>query len=304
MGVDLVSGAPLFLDITFPGLESLPAPGEERYAEDLVVAPGGGAITAIGAARLGLSVAAAGPLGNDYAGRLIRASLADEGIAWVGRTVERTATTVVLPADGDRAMVTFDPADEVTAVQLAACEPRAAVVGLEQIELVPEVAAAYVATGDADARRGAGTLPSGLAGVRALLTNEREALMLTGRTDVADAARELAEHTPCVVVTRGAQGALAVADGELVSPPGRPADPVDTTGAGDLFAAAYIWADLAGLSLNERLRWAVLYAALSVGVPTAVAGAKNLAALVAAAAEFDLAIPAGRLSGSLEDGER
>jgi ribokinase len=304
MGVDLVCAAPVFLDITFPGLEALPAPGEERYAEDLVVAPGGGAITAIGAARLGLSVAVAGPLGNDYAGRLIRASLADEGITWVGRTVGRTATTVVLPADGDRAMVTFDPADEATAMQLAACEPRTAVVGLEQIELVPEVAAAYVATGDADGRRAAGTPPAGLAGVRALLTNEREALMLAGRADVADAAWELAQHVPCVVVTRGARGALAVADGELVVAPGRPVDPVDTTGAGDLFAAAYVWADLAGLPLRDRLEWAVLYAALSVGVPTAVAGAKNLAALVAAAAELDLAVPAGRASVSPEEEER
>jgi sugar/nucleoside kinase (ribokinase family) len=304
MGVDLVCGAPVFLDITFPGLEALPAPGEERHADDLVVSPGGGAITAIGAARLGLDVAVAAPLGRDYAGRLVRTSLADEGIAWVGNEVERTATTVVLPADGDRAMVTFDPAEEVMAVQLAASEPRAAVVGLEQIELVPDEAYAYVATGDADSQRAAARLPSGLAGVRALLTNEREALMLSGRADAAAAAWALAEHAPCVIVTQGAEGALAVADGELVRAPGRPVDPVDTTGAGDLFAAAYVWADLAGLSLPDRLAWAVLYAALSVGVPTAVAGAKNLAALVAAAAELDLAVPAGRLSGSREDGER
>jgi sugar/nucleoside kinase (ribokinase family) len=253
---------------------------------------------------LGLDVAVAAPLGRDYAGRLIRATLADERIAWVGDDVERTATTVVLPADGDRAMVTFDPADEVTAVRLASSDPRAAVIGLEQIGLVPEEAYAYVATGDADGRRTPAELPGGLASVRALLTNEREALMLSGRADAAAAAGALAEHAPCVIVTLGAEGALAVADGELVRAPGRPVDPVDTTGAGDLFAAAYVWADLAGLPLPDRLGWAVLYAALSVSVPTAVAGAKNLAALVAAAAELDLAVPAGRLSGSLEEGER
>ena len=108
----------------------MPKPGEERYADDLLVSPGGGAITAIGAARLGLSVALAAPLGRDYAGQLIRSALAEDGVAWVGNAVERTPTTVVLPADGDRAFVTFDPADQLTAIQLAACEPRAATLGL------------------------------------------------------------------------------------------------------------------------------------------------------------------------------
>jgi sugar/nucleoside kinase (ribokinase family) len=38
----------------------------------------------------------------------------------------------------------------------------------------------------------------------------------------------------------------------------------DTTGAGDLFAAAYVWADLAGRPLEERLRLATRYASLSL----------------------------------------
>jgi len=91
-----------------------------------------------------------------------------------------------------------------------------------------------------------------------------------------------------------------VADGELVRAPGRPVAAVDTTGAGDLFTAAYVWADLAGAPLLHRLQWAVLYAALSVGVPTAVAGAGTLAALVAAAAELDLTTPVGHRTVSLE----
>ena len=222
----------------------------------------------------------------------------------MGRTVERTPTTVVLPADGDRAMVTYDPADELTAIQLASSEPRAAIVAMPQIGLTPSDARVYVAAGDAEARGAAGNLPGELAGSSALLANEREALALSGRGDAAEAAAALAEHVPCAVVTLGAEGALAVADGELVRAPGRPVDAVDTTGAGDLFSAAYVWADLAGLSLHDRLQWAVLYAALSVSVPTAVAGAKTLAALVAAAAELDLASPAGRLPVSPEEGER
>lgn len=55
---DLVVATPVFLDLTFVGLESLPALGEERFAAELLRSPGGGAITAVAAARLGLSTAA------------------------------------------------------------------------------------------------------------------------------------------------------------------------------------------------------------------------------------------------------
>lgn len=303
MGVDLVCGTPAFLDLTFVGLEALPGPGEERFADDLVSSPGGGAITAIGAARLGFTVALAAPLGLDGAGNAIRAALAEEGIHWVGASVQRTPTTVVLPAAGDRAMVTHDPAGAPGAAELAAGDPRAAIVSLPQVGLAPEAASLYVAAGDDDVRRGGTALPAELAESRALFVNEREALALTGTRDAAAAAWALAARAPCVVVTLGPAGALAVADGELVHAAGHPVEAVDTTGAGDLFAAAYVWADLAGASLLERLRWAVLYAALSVRAATAVAGAQTLAAVVAAGAELGLTAPVGPLPVSLEEGE-
>ena len=53
MSVDVVVAVPAFMDMTFVGLEGLPGLGEERFAGDLVRSPGGGAITAIGCARLG-----------------------------------------------------------------------------------------------------------------------------------------------------------------------------------------------------------------------------------------------------------
>jgi len=44
----------------------------------------------------------------------------------------------------------------------------------------------------------------------------------------------------------------------------RAAHVADPTGAGDLFAAAYVWADLGGHGLEERLRHATSYASLSL----------------------------------------
>ena len=84
MSVDVVVAVPAFMDMTFVGLEGLPGLGEERFAGDLVRSPGGGAITAIGCARLGLATALAAPLGHDAAGDLIGPMLEDEGVQLVG----------------------------------------------------------------------------------------------------------------------------------------------------------------------------------------------------------------------------
>jgi sugar/nucleoside kinase (ribokinase family) len=163
------------------------------------------------------------------------------------------------------------------------------VISLPRLQLVPPGAALYATAGDAEARAGAG---ADFSHARALIVNEREALLITGAADAEAAARDLAERTPCAVVTLGSRGAIAVEHGSLTRAPGFRADAVDTTGAGDLFTAAYVWADRHGAPLEERLRWAVLYAALSVRVPTALAGAASAATLAKAGTREGLGMPA------------
>ena len=64
-------------------------------------------------------------------------------------------------------------------------------------------------------------------------------------------------------MTLAGDGGLIATGGELFSTPAeRVEKPVDTTGAGDLLAAAYIWADLRGAEPLDRMRWAILYASL------------------------------------------
>lgn len=275
MSVDLAVASPAFLDLTFVGLEALPGPGEERFASDLVRSPGGGAITAIAAARLGLRTALVAPLGQDEAGAFVRSELEREGVELAAPSVARTPTTVVMPWAGERAMVTFDPGARTRAADVAAVEPRAVVAALDQHDLAPPGARLYVSSGDADARAYAGGgLPDPLA-ARALFVNRREALVLTGAATAGDAAGRLSgSGAELVVVTLGAEGVVAVIDGELAEVPGfEAAEPVDTTGAGDLLCAAFAWAELEGAAPEAALRWAVLYATLSVSVPTGAAGA-------------------------------
>jgi ribokinase len=290
---DLVVATPVFLDLTFVGLESLPVLGEERFAAELLRSPGGGAITAIAAARLGLSVAVAAPLGDDVAGDLVRAGLAEEGVQPVaGRSAPRTPTTVVLPLGGDRAMVTVDPGVRASAADVAARAPRAVAASLDQLHVVPAGASAYVTCGEDDARAYVSRPPQALSGVRALFVNRREALRLTGEATAEAAAGTLAELAETVIVTLGADGAIACSGGEIVAAAAKHVErPVDSTGAGDLLVAAYVWADLRGADRADRLRWAVLYASLAVTMPTGLGGAVKEAELIEAGVARGLAPP-------------
>jgi ribokinase len=292
MSVDVAVAVPAFLDITFVGLEGLPALGEERFAGDLVRTPGGGAITAIGAARLGLSTALTAPLGDDEAGRLIGPMIEQEGVQLVGPLCPRTPVTAVMPIGQERAMVTYDPGVRARAADVAALSPRAVIVGLSQLDVVPPGARAYISVGDDDARAFAGRLPAGVSKVRGLFIEQREALVLTGAGSAEEAAEMIGARVPIVVVSLGADGAIASIEGRVASVgPFEVGHSVDTTGAGDLYVAAWAWGEAMGMDVDDTLRWAALYAALSVRVPTGAGGATRLADFVAEGVRRGLPAP-------------
>ena len=87
-----------------------------------------------------------------------------------------------------------------------------------------------------------------------LFANAAELAALTGEDDFEAGLAMLAPEVPVLVVTRSEHGAVAVSDGERVEVAAEPvAAVVDTTGAGDLFAAGFIAGHVGGASLQQSL---------------------------------------------------
>jgi sugar/nucleoside kinase (ribokinase family) len=113
-------------------------------------------------------------------------------------------------------------------------------------------------------------------GVDLLFCNEDEALQLTGRTDLDGALGELKVKVPTLVITKGPHGAIGIEGEENISIPAAPVSRVvDTTGAGDLFAAGFLAARCKGASL-ERCLWT---GALAAGEVIQHYGARPIADL-------------------------
>lgn len=95
-----------------------------------------------------------------------------------------------------------------------------------------------------------------------LFANEDEALHLASAADLDFAIAKLQALVSTLIVTRGPAGAIAVERGRRVETPAAPVDKVvDTTGAGDLFAAGFLAARCRARPLERCLEAGALAAA-------------------------------------------
>jgi sugar/nucleoside kinase (ribokinase family) len=95
-----------------------------------------------------------------------------------------------------------------------------------------------------------------------LFANEGEITTLMGHDDFEAAVGAAAAQVPTLIVTRGAEGAVAVQNGVRAEVAAEPIDHVlDTTGAGDLFAAGFLAGQAQGRSLADSLTMGAVCAA-------------------------------------------
>ena len=114
-----------------------------------------------------------------------------------------------------------------------------------------------------------------------LFVNEHELASLTGTQDFEDGVSQVSAKVPVLVATRSAAGAIAIAHGERAEVAAEPiARVVDTTGAGDLFAAGFLTGHARGETLERCLKMGAICAAEIISHYGARPDA-DLAALVA-----------------------
>ena len=243
-----------------------PAPGSDRPAAIRSRGGGAGANVAVHLARQGVPVTLAGCVGDDPAGSGLRAELAAAGVTLELRVVggAPTGTIVCLvEPDGQRSMLADrganlalrpgdvpppPPGGHLHLSGYALLHPGSRDAGLTALA----AAAAAGCTVSVDpastgplAAYGVDRWLADTAGATLLLPNADEARLLTGCPDAADAARALAREHEIVAVTLGADGALWASGDTVAHRPAHPTVVVDTTGAGDAFAAGLLSAWLA-----------------------------------------------------------
>jgi sugar/nucleoside kinase (ribokinase family) len=258
----------------------------ERFVEGVRLTIGSSsAITACGAARLGLRVALVGVVGDDALGRYTLEALEASGIDVSACRVAAgrpTGASVILGNGTDRAILTaMGTIGEVRATDVPpALLDRARHLHVGSYFLQRDLAADVPALFRAARAAGATTSvdpnwdPSGewdlgfaaaAAEADVVLPNAAECRALARIDDVEAAARALAGPGERVVAVKcGADGALAIGpDGSPARAEAIPVPAVDTTGAGDAFDAGFLVGWLEGRPLADALRLGVACGSLS-----------------------------------------
>ncbi len=255
---------------------------------------GAGANVAVTAARAGADVALAGGAGDDTWGRWLRRGLEEAGVglgAWQLLPQVRTGVAfVTVDAQAEPDFVIYDQGLEATTTALGPLLVEAVgaseafffstgtMVGAAEREATLAAHARALELGlpvvfDPNLRPGRWDNPGRattvardcVPGAFLVKANRSEARLLTGEDDPARAAEALvAAGAQTAVITLGADGALLRGQGIKRHVPGRPATPLNATGAGDTFAG----------TLLARMAAAAWYPpAIAAGLDAAVAAA-------------------------------
>jgi sugar/nucleoside kinase (ribokinase family) len=274
---------------------ALPERGGDMLAESASVEVGGGFNIMAAAARQGLAVVYAGGHGTGPWGDRVRAALAAEGIRLL-RTPEPDRDTGfdvgLVETNGERTFVTALGAESLPdpgAWDLVRLRSGDAVyvsgyglvpagsgpaLGAWAASLPAEVLL-FTDPGPLVADIPAAVLDPVLARCDWWSCNRREAALLTGSDDPAEAARRLVRRSDragiivrsgpdgCVLAVRvpGSGGGLSLSLSHVASPA---VTAVDTTGAGDAHSGVFLAALAAGLTTGEAARRANAAAALAV----------------------------------------
>lgn len=250
----------------------------DRYGSDVSRCPGGSAAnTVIGLADFGGSAIFAGRTGGDEIGQAYNAAMRELGVEIAIEAIPgaQTGTSVILiTPDAERTMLTNLAASATLAADDIAADAiaRSKYVYVEGYLFTGEATTEAALRTIAEARE-AGTKiaftmsdPFVVQGFREtfekllasqvdlLFCNLEEAQAMTGEEDPMACAAALHDRCAAVALTLGGDGSLLMVDDEAISIDGVPCEAVDTTGAGDMYAAGILYGINNGLSWEQAGR--------------------------------------------------
>ena len=237
-------------------------------------AGGSAANTMTAVAHFGGSAFFTGKIGNDMHGALYRESLAEAGVEFDMTPVDDGPTgacVILVTPDGERTMQTSLGAASMLApddITLNALRSSRTVYVEGYLFTTPSCAGAaeraMSAAVDAGVRVALSLSDPGIAGifieefrrvarryVDILFCNEHEAEIYAGGGSREERLRAVGADTPLVFMTCGADGALVFDAGVITHVPGHAVPVVDTTGAGDVFAAGALYGLTHGLNPTD-----------------------------------------------------
>jgi sugar/nucleoside kinase (ribokinase family) len=253
-----------------------------KLPKGLELAGGSAANTAVGIASFGGSTAFIGKVAGDTRGYTFQHDIRSVGVAFesamttiVGK--ETSHSLILVTPDGQRTMSTFLGAS--TELDDSLIDPDliagAAFTYLEGYVFDrPTSKAAFtkaVKIASANRRKVALALSDPdcvdrhrrdfiellQTGVDVLFANERELLALYSGSTLDEAIRRVGRDVPLAVVTRSENGSVIISDGTTLAVPAeRVRNVVDATGAGDLYAAGFLFGLTRGLGLAQTGRLA------------------------------------------------
>ncbi|HEX7388604.1 MAG TPA: adenosine kinase [Acidiphilium sp.] len=254
------------------------------------------------AAGLGARVAFLGKVAEDQLGAVFAHDMKAMGVHYPTAPLaggDPTARCLILVTpDGQRTMNTylgaggaFGPGDvDAGAIRDSAIlylegylfDPPAAQEAFHEAARIARAAGRRVALSLSDAfcvdRHRAGFLGLIAEGVDILFANEAEIRALFERDDFESAADAAADAVPLAALTRSEEGSVIVAGEERHRAGAVPTDVVDTTGAGDAYAAGFMTA----LTRGESLQACAALASRAASAAIARIGARPDAATLAA----------------------
>ena len=250
---------------------------------------GGQMATALSAcAAMGLRTAYLGAMGDDPNGTRIRDELVRRGIdlthCVVRKGVNQFAVIAVEEKTGER-IVLWDRDDCLLLTPSEVSARAVASARLVHVDDVDQEAAILAATlareagvpATSDIDRVTDRTDALVDAVSVPIFAEHVPPAITGEDDPERALRKLRKRHPGLLcITLGPRGSVILDGDQMIHEPAIPVHAVDTTGAGDVFRAAFIHALLRGESARDILRFANATAAVSCMRPGAIASVPTL----------------------------